>query len=709
VIAAAKLWAAVKVFHPALTSRDIDWDKAWLDAYPRILAASDVRDYGRELNAMLAILNDPLTTIAQSKPEAISHGGHVTSVLDANSILTITIPDSYDFNGQKDELTRLSDAVAKSRGVIFDLRDVSEGAVWVFPNALPASGLEARFIQKPATAPCRRFRLHAGLPSIQKGAIFYYSGFEIKDGPTFPAAPGAKAIPVVFLVRDKSPIPLLAPALQIAGNGWIVSEGPLTDWIFADTITLSLPDRLKASVRVSELLYPDNTTGLIADAVALPGQGLTTARKLLAAPRTRRTSERVHAPASGASREEAEYAEVAYPSEPLRTLAAIRIWSNYNYYSPHKDLLGESWDGVLERFLPKLAAARNAREYHLAVAEMVTHVHDSHAAVESAVLTEYLGAKAPKVLVNWIEHRAVITRVESQAVAAGLRPGDAILSINGEDTARRVEMLSRHISASTDGALMRDVCVLLLAGDQDSEVEVQLQRPDGAVYKARLVRNASPTWFWTAGERTGDIVRLVSNDIGYVDLDRLKEPDVSGMFDRLRNTRAIIFDMRGYPSGTMLALAAGLCAAPSPIAAVMRQPIVVAPERGSPEDSSRVEIVNQRIPNCSAPRYSGKTVMLIDQEAQSEAEHVGLWLEAANGTKFVGSPSAGADGPVTEYSVPGGIRIRMTGVDIRHADGRPLQRVGLQPDIRVAPTIAGVAAGTDEVLERAIAFVRDGK
>ena len=204
-------------------------------------------------------------------------------------------------------------------------------------------------------------------------------------------------------------------------------------------------------------------------------------------------------------------------------------------------------------------------------------------------------------------------------------------------------------------------------------------------------------------------MRLLSNDIGYVDLDRLKEPDVSGIFDRLRNTRAIIFDMRGYPSGTMMALAAGLCAAPSPIAAVIRQPIVVAPGLGSPEDSSRVEIVNERIPNCSAPRYSGKTVMLIDQEAQSEAEHVGLWLEAANGTKFVGSPSAGADGPVTEYSVPGGIRIRMTGVDVRHADGRPLQRLGLQPDIRVAPTIAGVASGRDEVLERAIAFVGDGK
>jgi C-terminal processing protease CtpA/Prc len=38
-------------------------------------------------------------------------------------------------------------------------------------------------------------------------------------------------------------------------------------------------------------------------------------------------------------------------------------------------------------------------------------------------------------------------------------------------------------------------------------------------------------------------------------------------------------------------------------------------------------------------------------------------------------------------------------------DGRPLQRVGLIPDIEVKPTLAGIRAGRDEVLERAIAYV----
>jgi len=83
-----------------------------------------------------------------------------------------------------------------------------------------------------------------------------------------------------------------------------------------------------------------------------------------------------------------------------------------------------------------------------------------------------------------------------------------------------------------------------------------------------------------------------------------------------------------------------------------------------------------------------------------QAEHAGLFLEAANRTKFIGSPTS---------PVPPGIRVGMTGHDVRHADGRQLQRMGLKLDVRVDPTIAGVAAGKDEVLDRAIAFVLNGR
>jgi len=116
----------------------------------------------------------------------------------------------------------------------------------------------------------------------------------------------------------------------------------------------------------------------------------------------------------------------------------------------------------------------------------------------------------------------------------------------------------------------------------------------------------------------------------------------------------------------------------------------------------------QRIPHTDKWRYAGKTVMLIDERAISQAEHSGLFYETANGTKFIGSATNGANGDVTWFWAPGRVRISFTGHDVRHADGKQLQRVGLQPDIEVKPTIAGIRAGRDEVLEKAIEYLMTG-
>jgi C-terminal processing protease CtpA/Prc len=54
-------------------------------------------------------------------------------------------------------------------------------------------------------------------------------------------------------------------------------------------------------------------------------------------------------------------------------------------------------------------------------------------------------------------------------------------------------------------------------------------------------------------------------------------------------------------------------------------------------------------------------------------------------------------------TLPGGIQVSFTGHDVRHADGRQLQRIGLVPDVPASPTRAGLAAGRDEMLEAAVA------
>jgi C-terminal processing protease CtpA/Prc len=69
---------------------------------------------------------------------------------------------------------------------------------------------------------------------------------------------------------------------------------------------------------------------------------------------------------------------------------------------------------------------------------------------------------------------------------------------------------------------------------------------------------------------------------------------------------------------------------------------------------------------------------------------------------FIGSPTNGANCDVTDLVLPGGIYVGFSGHDVRHADGRQLQRVGIQPYVRVGPTPRGIREGRDEVLEAAV-------
>jgi len=52
--------------------------------------------------------------------------------------------------------------------------------------------------------------------------------------------------------------------------------------------------------------------------------------------------------------------------------------------------------------------------------------------------------------------------------------------------------------------------------------------------------------------------------------------------------------------------------------------------------------------------------------------------------------------------LPGGLSTMISGIGVFYPDKKPTQRIGIIPDVEVKPTIAGIRAGRDEVLEAAL-------
>jgi C-terminal processing protease CtpA/Prc len=349
--------------------------------------------------------------------------------------------------------------------------------------------------------------------------------------------------------------------------------------------------------------------------------------------------------------------------------------------------------------------AKTGKDYALTVAEMMTHVPDGHTGVWGhPALDARVGKVGLPVTVRWIEGAAVVVTASDEAKAAGIEPGDAVLAVDGEAVAAGIERLGKVFTASTPWAFRNRAARMLLLGAEGSTAVLRLQRLDGSTREVSFVRDSKKT----PPEPAGDVVRILPGNLGYVDLPRLAYDEVDAMFEKVKGTRGLILDMRGYPQGTAWKIAPRINTRDAKIGAQFRRSQVSG---FSFEEEEAGFHFSQPVPTLPGvqEKYTAPTVMLIDDRAISQAEHSGLFFEAANGTKFIGSPTAGAHGDITRFSLPGGIWVVFGGHDVRHADGRQLQRVGLQPDIPVEPTRKGIAAGRDEVLERAVQYLTEGK
>ena len=67
--------------------------------------------------------------------------------------------------------------------------------------------------------------------------------------------------------------------------------------------------------------------------------------------------------------------------------------------------------------------------------------------------------------------------------------------------------------------------------------------------------------------------------------------------------------------------------------------------------------------------------------------------------------TGGTNGNVNYVPLPGGYLLRFTGMRVTKHDGSQFHGVGIHPTVPVERTYEGVAAGSDEVLEKAVKVV----
>jgi C-terminal processing protease CtpA/Prc len=695
-LAAIKLWGDVRLFDPQASDGSVDWDAAFMNAEPAILGATSKESYSAAIAALLAPLHDPATYVSSSPPPTTES----LTLSSIGSVAAITLPHNVSSDQVQAQAPKVFTAAAKSHYVLFDLRGVTEAngndvaSLGYLFSTNDDDAAIAALLKGDVSQPRGRSRTYDGFPNQAAGYIGYSASDQDSDAVPLHGK-SQEAHRLGFLVDGVTSLPPLAIALTLTGDATIFTTGGQPSALSTGGAVMDLPYQVRVTFRTGDLADFATQQRFATINVHDPQDAAAQlASQTPPAPHYERPlpDQFVENP----------YPSALFPNEGMRMLAIARIYNIIRYFSPYTALMHDDWDAAALQAIGDERAASNARAYVLGLMRFYAHLHDSHGFVVNKTIRAEFGARLP-FSARYLHGQAVVTDLYASGDALhGLRAGDIIETVDGVPVRTAMNRIERYISASTPQSA--DYAALnrmpsIFAGPKGSSVTLQFRQPGSqTTTTVTFVRDFLPA---RPPSKSPKFFILPGN-VGYVAFDRLEVSEVDAMFAALKNTRAIVFDNRGYPLGAAWPIAPRLTTATSVRLALFNTPQIIAP---LDVDSDSVAIwptylqFYQMMDRAAGPRYLKPTVMLLDERTISQAEHSALFFREAGQTRFVGAPTQGANGDVTTMVAPGAVYLNFSGEGVRHVDGSQLQRVGILPDVRVSPAASDIATGNDVVLQ----------
>jgi len=383
------------------------------------------------------------------------------------------------------------------------------------------------------------------------------------------------------------------------------------------------------------------------------------------------------------------------PSDPaqlaFRLGNVINTFNVFQHFYPYFDVVDVDWDAAFEKALSRCYTDKTAKDHLISLQKFTAALKDGHVSVSGMDSETF----APPITWGWVEDKLIITHIFDDKI--GLKVGDEVTRIDNQSAKGYFKEIESRISAGTKGWLAYKAKDASLFGAKDSKLGITSNGKDLELIRDKDFYQEIRSLIPKRGSYT-----VINDSVFYLNLDAVSMDAINELMPELEKYKAIICDMRGYPNSNHEFIS-HLLKSNDTTEAWMQVPKIVYPDR---EKIVGYEGFEWKM-RAAKPYLGDKQIIFItDGRAISYAESFMGYIEGYDLATIIGQPTAGTNGNVNSFELPGGYGIRWTGMKVVKHDGSQQHAIGILPDIYIEKTIDGVKSGKDEFLEKAIELTK---
>jgi len=392
-----------------------------------------------------------------------------------------------------------------------------------------------------------------------------------------------------------------------------------------------------------------------------------------------------------------------FPDTTHTLLALYRYWNVINYFFAYKKITDENWNDVLIEFIPKILQSSDKRKFYFVLAELITKINDCHGFFYNYNFSQKIADYDLPIKLKYIDNKTIISEIpDSLPFGTNLKKGDIILKINWIDINEKRKELKKYCGCSHQYSIDREINYRLLNFPFGQEPVIEVLDSNNTL-KTDVFNKYWITYWYHCTKKEIKWEKYLDN-IGYVNLEYISMKDIRKAFKELKNTKALIFDLRNNSDAPLIGIALRLpkvsySGAVSSIYCI-----------GKKKYPGTFKITKQKDIYFGLKtfhkKYKGKVIFLINENVQSTYEMQLMEFKADYDITLIGSNTAGSFGRAFSFLIQKNFLTFFTWDAIFWPDGSQTQRIGINPDIYIIPTIKGIREHRDEVLERAIEFIK---